>query len=97
MSMPVSTTVASFPPPPNPYNVTPKMLGHVNGMFAQASSSGQIAGAIGQITEILGRRTRRQKTKGDGGAIALPFPQLLTVSSVLTFVIPGADHAERCA
>jgi len=55
-SMPVTTTAAAFPAPPNPYNIAPRILGYVNNIFVQASSPDQVPVAIQQITDILNRR-----------------------------------------
>ena len=52
----VGTTAASFPPPPNPYNIPPRMTGYVNAIFVQAASKGQIAAALQQVSDILTRR-----------------------------------------
>jgi macrolide transport system ATP-binding/permease protein len=43
-------------PPPNPYNLQPRLIGYVNQIYVQATSEDQVQTAIGQVTEILARR-----------------------------------------
>src|SRR5208282_2977816 len=43
-------------PPPNPYNLQPRLTGYVNQIYVQATSEDQVQTAIGQVTEILARR-----------------------------------------
>jgi len=45
-----------YPPPPNPYNLQPRLIGYVNQIYVQATSEDQVQTAIGQVTEILARR-----------------------------------------
>jgi macrolide transport system ATP-binding/permease protein len=47
-----------YPTPPNPYALTPRLVGYVNQIFVQAGSSAQVQPAIRQVTEILARRHR---------------------------------------
>jgi len=47
-----------YPPPPNPYNLQPRLIGYVNQIYVQATSEDQVQTAIGQVTEILARRTK---------------------------------------
>jgi macrolide transport system ATP-binding/permease protein len=46
----------AYLPPPNPYNLQPRLIGYVNQIYVQATSEDQVQVAIGQITEILARR-----------------------------------------
>ncbi len=46
----------SYLPPPNPYNLQPRLIGYVNQIYVQATSEDQVQTAIGQVTEILARR-----------------------------------------
>ena len=43
-------------PPPNPYNLQPRLIGYVNQIYVQATSEDQVQTAISQVTEILARR-----------------------------------------
>ena len=43
-------------PPPNPYNLQPRLIGYVNQIYVQATSEDQVQTAINQVTEILARR-----------------------------------------
>ena len=52
----VNTTAAAFPPPPNPYNIPPRLTGYVNFIFVQAASQDQVPVALQQATETLMRR-----------------------------------------
>jgi len=45
-----------YPPPPNPYNLQPRLIGYVNQIYVQATSEDQVQITIGQVTEILARR-----------------------------------------
>jgi macrolide transport system ATP-binding/permease protein len=54
----VTTTAASFPAPPNPYNIPPRLSGYVNQIFVQAASKDVIPAAMRQMTETLARRHR---------------------------------------
>ncbi len=47
-----------YPTPPNPYGLTPRLVGFVNQIFVQAASSTQVQPAIRQVTETLARRHR---------------------------------------
>ena len=57
-TMNVTTSAAAFPPPPNPYNIPPRMTGYVNAIFVQAASRTQVAAALQQVTDTLMRRHR---------------------------------------
>ncbi len=48
----------AYPLPPNPYNLQPRLIGHVNQIYVQATSEDQVQTAIGQVTNILARRHR---------------------------------------
>lgn len=50
-------TVA-YPPPPNPFNLKPRLTGYVNQIFVQASSPDRIRPVIDEINEVLMRRHR---------------------------------------
>jgi macrolide transport system ATP-binding/permease protein len=47
-----------YPPPPNPYNLQPRLAGFVNQIFVQAVDANEVRAAIAQVTEILSRRHR---------------------------------------
>ncbi|HEX8740327.1 MAG TPA: ABC transporter permease [Casimicrobiaceae bacterium] len=51
-----STLPALYPPPPNPYGMPPKLTGHVNQIFVQATTPDRVGIAMQQVTEILNRR-----------------------------------------
>jgi macrolide transport system ATP-binding/permease protein len=52
----VTTTAAAFLPPPNPYNIPPRITGYVNFIFVQAATEDQVPVALQQVTETLMRR-----------------------------------------
>ena len=54
----VTTSAAAFPPPPNPYNISPRLTGYVNAIFVQAGSQAQVPAALEQVTATLTRRHR---------------------------------------
>ena len=45
-------------PPPNPYNLVPRLTGFANQVFVQAASQPQVQTAIQQVTDTLVRRHR---------------------------------------
>jgi macrolide transport system ATP-binding/permease protein len=47
-----------YPPPPNPYNLVPRLTGYVNQIYVQARSPGEVTAAIDEATQILLRRHR---------------------------------------
>jgi macrolide transport system ATP-binding/permease protein len=47
-----------YPPPPNPYDLQPRLLGYVNQIYVQAVSPTMVQAAILQATETLARRHR---------------------------------------
>jgi macrolide transport system ATP-binding/permease protein len=47
-----------YPPPPNPYALQRRLVGYVNQIYVEATSSSAVQAAIGQVTEILVRRHR---------------------------------------
>jgi macrolide transport system ATP-binding/permease protein len=47
-----------YPSPPNPYGLTPRLIGKVNQIYVQAANSAEVQSAIRQVTEILVRRHR---------------------------------------
>lgn len=47
-----------YPDPPNPYNLTRRLMGYVNQIFVQAVSPSQVRPAIAEVTDILRRRHR---------------------------------------
>lgn len=49
---------ALYPPPPNPFNLQPRLTGYVNSIFVQAASHEKIQPVIGEINQILMRRHR---------------------------------------
>ncbi len=55
-----STIAASYPAPPNPYGLTPRLTGYVNAIYVQASAPELVATAIQQVTSTLVRRHQIQ-------------------------------------
>ncbi len=47
---------AAYPPPPNPFNLQPRLTGYVNQIFVQAAGADKIQPAIDEINQILLRR-----------------------------------------
>jgi macrolide transport system ATP-binding/permease protein len=47
-----------YPPPPNPFNLTSRLIGYVNQIYVQAANPGEVQTAIAQVTDILTRRHR---------------------------------------
>ncbi len=47
-----------FPPPPNPFALQPKLVGFVNTIFVQASSTEAVPKALDQVTRLLQQRHR---------------------------------------
>ncbi|MGD0641212.1 MAG: ABC transporter permease [Roseiarcus sp.] len=45
-------------PPPNPYNLTPRLTGHANMVYVQAASQSLVPTAIGEATQTLTLRHR---------------------------------------
>jgi macrolide transport system ATP-binding/permease protein len=54
----VTTSAAAFPPPPNPYDIPPRLTGYVNAIFVQARSRAEVPAALEQVTATLTRRHR---------------------------------------
>jgi macrolide transport system ATP-binding/permease protein len=55
-SQQLSTLSTLYPPPPNPFNLQPRLTGYVNQIYVQAAGPDQIRTAIRQVTDILLRR-----------------------------------------
>jgi len=55
----------NYPNPPNPYALTPHLVGYVNQIYVQAANSTEVQPAIGEITEILKRRHRIKPNDDD--------------------------------
>ncbi len=55
-TMNVTTSAAAFPPPPNPYNIAPRITGYVNSIYVQAVSQSLVPEALQQVTDTLMRR-----------------------------------------
>jgi macrolide transport system ATP-binding/permease protein len=53
---------ALYPPPPNPFNLQPRITGYVNSIYIQAASQERIQVVINEINEILVRRHRLKPT-----------------------------------
>ncbi len=51
-----SAITAAYPPPPNPYGLTPRLTGYVNQIYVQAASPELVQTAITQVTQTLLRR-----------------------------------------
>jgi macrolide transport system ATP-binding/permease protein len=47
-----------YPPRPNPFNLTSRLIGYVNQIYVQAANPGEVQTAIAQVTDILARRHR---------------------------------------
>ena len=47
----------AYLPPPNPYNLQPRLTGYVNQIYVQATSEDQVQVAIDQVTETLSAPT----------------------------------------
>ena len=47
-----------FPPPTNPYAITPRLTGYVNQIYVQAANQALVQNALGQVTATLVRRHR---------------------------------------
>ncbi len=47
-----------YPPPPNPYNLTPRLTGYANMIYVQATSQSRVTAAIAEATQTLTRRHR---------------------------------------
>jgi macrolide transport system ATP-binding/permease protein len=47
-----------YPPRPNPFNLTSRLVGFVNQIYIQAANPGEVPLAITQVTDILARRHR---------------------------------------
>ena len=45
-----------YPPPVNPFGLTPRMTGYVNSIYVQAGGADLVDAAIGQVTRTLARR-----------------------------------------
>jgi len=48
----------NYPNPPNPYALTPHLVGYVNQIYVQAANADEVQPAIREVTEILKRRHR---------------------------------------
>jgi len=51
-----------YPPPPNPFNLQPRLTGYVNSIYVQATAQDKIPAAIDDINRILMRRHRIKPT-----------------------------------
>ena len=51
-----------YPPPPNPFNLQPRLTGYVNSIYVQATAQDRISVAIDDINRILMRRHRVKPT-----------------------------------
>jgi ABC-type antimicrobial peptide transport system permease subunit len=47
-----------YPSPPNPYGLTPRLIGKVNQIYVQAANAAEVQPAIREVTQILVRRHR---------------------------------------
>jgi macrolide transport system ATP-binding/permease protein len=52
-----------YPPPPNPFNLQPRLTGYVNSIYVQATAQDRIPAAIDDINRILMRRHRVKPTE----------------------------------
>jgi macrolide transport system ATP-binding/permease protein len=53
-----TSTDPYFPPPVNPYGITPRLTGYVNQIYVQAATAAVVPAAIEQVTATLRRRHR---------------------------------------
>ncbi len=51
-----------YPPPPNPFNLQPRLTGYVNSIYVQATAQDRIRAAIRDVDRILMRRHRIKPT-----------------------------------
>ena len=51
---------ANYPPPVNPFGLTPRLTGYVNSIYVQAGGPDMVATAIQQVTATLAKRHRIQ-------------------------------------
>nr|MDA8165020.1 ABC transporter permease [Desulfobacteraceae bacterium] len=58
-------TGTTYPPPPNPFGIKPKLTGYVNIIFVQAVSTGAVSTAVKQVTHTLRRRHHIQPGQND--------------------------------
>ena len=56
---------ATYPPPANPFGLTPVMTGYVNIIFVQATAPGLVDSAIAQVTATLAKRHGIQPSQPD--------------------------------
>ncbi|HEY2386959.1 MAG TPA: ABC transporter permease [Candidatus Binatia bacterium] len=54
-----------FPPPPNPFSITPKLVGYVNSIYVQAATTDLVPTALAQATRTLQQRHRIQQGQPD--------------------------------
>jgi macrolide transport system ATP-binding/permease protein len=45
-----------YPPPPNPFGITPKLTGYVNIIYVQAASTSMVPTAVAQVSDTLRQR-----------------------------------------
>ena len=54
-----------FPAPPNPFSITPKLVGYVNSIYVQAATTDLVPTALAQATRTLEQRHRIQQGQPD--------------------------------
>jgi macrolide transport system ATP-binding/permease protein len=64
-----STLATTYPPPPNPYGLTPRLTGFVQAIFVQAASAQLVPEAIQQVTVTLQRRHHIQPAQPNDFAV----------------------------
>ena len=47
-----------YPPPPNPYNLQPRLTGYVNQIYVQATNASEVGAAVDEVNQLLARRHR---------------------------------------
>ena len=55
-----NTVSTNYPPPVNPFGLTPRLTGYVNSIYVQAGGPDMVATAIQQVTRTLAKRHRIQ-------------------------------------
>jgi macrolide transport system ATP-binding/permease protein len=51
-----ASTNSIYPPPPNPFGVTPRLTGLVNSIYVQAAGPNRVTAALDEVTRLLAER-----------------------------------------